>query len=265
MDLATPVGIVLALVAILGAMIMEGGNPAELMAPPALLLVFLGTFAVALAGNRLKDMGPVVKAGLRGALAKNPSGGAATVDQLMEYADVARRNGLLALEEQVKDIDDPFLKRGLEMVIDGTDSEEVTVALYSEIDAMRDRHKTGAKFFADMGGYAPTLGIIGTVLGLIHALGYISDPEKMGHAIGMAFMATLWGVLSANVFWLPLSNKLKRISAVEIAQKQLIVQGVLAIQAGVSPRQVGERLKSHLAPTERDAVGGEKPAEKLSA
>lgn len=261
MDIATPVGIVLALIAVIVSYILEGGSPAVFLAPPAILLVILGTFGVALASNRMSDMGGICKAAL-GAL--KPGGGAprgaATVNELMGYADTARQEGLLALEEKVKTIEDPFLRRGLELVIDGTDSQEVSDALGEEIEAQRERHKVAAKFFADMGAFAPTLGIIGTVLGLVHALENLSDPSKLGHSISAAFLATLWGVISANVAFLPLANKLKRMSTVEVNHRQLLIQGVLAIQAGSSPRAVGERLKSSLPPKERDEVGSETPA-----
>src|SRR3954468_9779912 len=256
---------VIALACVLVSMIMEKGNPAALLAPPAMVLVLGGTIGIALATIRLKDLGGVVKAARRAILAKKSHDGPATVEELMSFADVARRQGLLALEEQVKDVHDPFLRRGLELVIDGTDSEEVAVALYSELDALRDRHKGAAQFFTDMGGFAPTLGIIGTVIGLVHALEGLTNPAGLGHAISAAFLATLWGILSANVFWLPLSSKLKRISAVEVAHRQLCIQGILAIQAGVSPRAVGERLKSHLAPAQREVVGADKGQEKISA
>ena len=263
MEIATPVGIVLALVAILASYIMEGGSPAVFLAPPAILLVLGGTLGVTLASNRLSDLGGVLKAAI-GVLkpGKKGDGGAATVTSLMEFANVARADGLLALEEKVKTIEDPFLRRGLEMVIDGTDSSEVADALGEEIEAQRDRHKVAAKFFADMGAFAPTLGIIGTVLGLVHALEGLSDPAKLGHAVSAAFLATLWGVITANVLWLPISNKLKRASTLESAHRYLLIQGVLAIQAGISPRAVGERLKSHLSPRERTSLDA---PEKLSA
>ena len=264
MDIATPVGILLALVAVMVSYIMEGGSPAVFIAPPAILLVVPGTLGVALASNRLADMGGIVKAAI-GALkpAKKVAGGAATVSELMEYAQVARQDGLLALEEKVKGIEDPFLRRGLELVIDGTDSNEVADALGEEIEAQRERHKVAAKFFADMGAFAPTLGIIGTVLGLVHALEGLADPAGLGHSISAAFLATLWGVITANVLWLPLSNKLKRSSACEVHHRQLLISGILAIQAGSSPRALGERLKSHLPPKERAGVGGD--AEKSAA
>jgi chemotaxis protein MotA len=251
MEIATPVGIGVAFAAVIGSFIMEGGNPASMLAPGALILVFLGTLGICIASNRMADLGGIVKAFLRAILPGKKVDEAGTVTELMGYADIARREGLLALEEKAKAVEDPFLKRGLEMVIDGTDSDEVHEALEQEIAALRERHKVAAKWFADAGGFAPTLGIIGTVLGLVHALEGLSDPEKLGHAISAAFIATLWGVMSANLMWLPLANKLKRMSAVEVAHRELVVQGILAIQAGVSPRAVGERLKSHLSPAAR--------------
>lgn len=255
MEIATPLGIVIAFAAVIGAFVMEGGNPAAMLSPPSMILVFLGTLGICVASNRTTDLGGIMKAFLRCILPGKKVDSAATVTELMTFADVARRDGLLALEEKAKAIEDPFLKRGLELVIDGTDSEEVAEALEMEIAALRERHKVAAKWFADAGGFAPTLGIIGTVLGLVHALEGLSDPAGLGHAISAAFIATLWGVMSANLMWLPMSNKLKRISAVEVAHRELIVQGILAIQAGVSPRAVGERLKSHLPPKARDDVG----------
>ena len=256
MEVATPVGMVVAFVAVLGSFVMEGGNPVAIISPPALILVFLGTMAICLASNRMTDLGGIIKAALRCVLPGKAVDTASTVTELMGYAEIARRDGLLALEEKAKGVTDPFLKRGLELVIDGTDSEEVHEGLEMEIAALRDRHKVAAKWFADAGGFAPTLGIIGTVLGLVHALEGLSDPAKLGHAISSAFIATLWGVMSANLMWLPMSNKLKRTSAVEVAHRELIVQGIMAIQAGVSPRAVGERLKSHLAPAVRDSIAG---------
>ncbi len=256
MEVATPVGVGLAFIAVLGSFVLEGGNVGALISPPALILVFIGTLAIVIASNRFADLGGIFKATLRALLPGQKVDSAATVSELMRYADIARREGLLALEEKAKSVTDPFLKRGLELVIDGTDSEEVLEGMEAEIAALKERHKVAAKWFADAGGFAPTLGIIGTVLGLVHALEGLSDPGKLGHAISSAFIATLWGVMSANLMWLPLSNKLKRMTAVEVAHRELVVQGILAIQAGVSPRAVGERLKSHLAPVKRDQVDG---------
>lgn len=254
MEIATGLGIGVAFAAVTASFIMEGGNPMVMLAPGPLLLVFVGTLGICIASNRMSDLGGIMKAFVRAMLPGKKFDTGALVTELMEYADIARRDGLLALEERAKTVEDPFLKRGLELVIDGTDSAEVHESLEQEIATLRERHKVAAKWFADAGGFAPTLGIIGTVLGLVHALEGLAEPEKLGHAISAAFIATLWGVMSANLMWLPLANKLKRMSTVEVAQRELVVQGILAIQAGISPRQVGERLLSYLPPAAREVA-----------
>jgi chemotaxis protein MotA len=247
MDLAVIIGVVAALGAILGSMIMEGGSPASMFLLPPMVLVLVGTFGAAMASGMLKDtlaIGGLLK---RGFLAKAPMPGA-SIEVLVKLAERARREGLLALEDAVKDVEDPFLKNGLGYAIDGTDPEEVRAILEAKIDAKRATDRLGSKFFADMGGYAPTIGIIGTVLGLVHVLENLSKPAELGHLIAGAFVATLWGVMTANVIWLPLSNKLKRLSELECAQMELVVEGIAAIQAGANPRVVAQRLTSLLPP-----------------
>jgi chemotaxis protein MotA len=161
-------------------------------------------------------------------------------------AERARREGLLALEEAARTITDPFLRKGLELAVDGTDPEEVRELLEAEIMAKRSEDKAAAKFFADMGGFAPTIGIIGTVLGLVHVLESLNSPSKLGHLIAGAFIATLWGVMTANVLWLPMSNKVKRMSELEVARMELILEGITAIQAGANPRLVRMKLSALL-------------------
>jgi chemotaxis protein MotA len=163
-------------------------------------------------------------------------------------AERARREGLLALEDAAKEVEHPFLRRGLMLAIDGTDPEELNEILHGEVDAKRKADTSGAKIFADMGGYAPTIGIIGTVLGLVHVLANLSQPNELGKLIASAFIATLWGVLTANVIWLPIGNRLKRLSELECAQMELAIEGIMAIQAGANPRLVAQRLKSLLPP-----------------
>lgn len=245
MDPATLIGIVLALVAVLVSMIMEGGSPAALIIVPPMILVFVGTFGAAMAGGLLKDALGVGKLLKRGLLAK-PVPAGSLVETVVALADKARKEGLLALEDASRDVTDPFLKEGLEMAIDGTDPEEVREILEIEIEVKRKADKQGAKFFADMGGYAPTVGIIGTVLGLVHVLENLSQPDKLGHLIAGAFVATLWGVMTANLIWLPIANRLKRLSEHECAQMELVVEGVTAIQAGANPRLVAQKLRSLL-------------------
>jgi chemotaxis protein MotA len=254
MDLASVVGLGLALGAVFGSMIMEGGNPASLIEPPAMLLVFVGTIGATMSGYTMKDITGIAKVVMKAFMPGPPPETGQTIEQMVGFADKARRDGLLALEEEAKSIEDPFLKRGIQMAIDGTDPEVVREVLETEVAALKERHKVGAKFFGDMGAFAPTLGIIGTVLGLVHMLENLSDPSSMGPLIASAFVATLWGVMSANLIYLPISNKLKRSSAEEVAFKELVVEGVLAIQAGANPRAVGEKLKSFLPPKEREEL-----------
>lgn len=264
MDFATPIGIGLALVAILVSMIMDGGNPASLLAPSSMLLVLGGTIGVSLAGVRLKDMSQVIGA-IKSAFLSKVSSPDQSIQEMVRFAEIARKEGVLALESAGKDIADPFLKKGIQLAVDGVDSERIRELLEGEIDSMKGRHKAGAKFFKDMGGFAPTIGILGTVMGLIHVLANLSSPNSLGPAISAAFTATLWGVMTANVFWLPIENKLHRVSDIEVRTKYLIVDGILAIQSGSSPRLLEQQLLTYLAPKERQAIEASKPAAKKKA
>jgi chemotaxis protein MotA len=250
MDPATLIGIVLAVASLLFMMIMEGSSPMAIVLLPAMVLVFGGTFGAAIAGssmNDVKKVGGWFKQALMPAKVPPVSDRIAT---LVSLAEKARKEGLLALEAQVKNIDDPFLKRGLQMGIDGTDPEELRAVLEGEISAKKAEDKVGAKFFTAMGGYAPTVGIIGTVVGLIHVLENLDKPESLGPLIAGAFVATLWGVLSANLFWLPMGAKITRISELQAAQMELLVEGITEIQAGTSPRAVRQKLTSLVPPSE---------------
>src|SRR5688572_26790311 len=206
MDPGTILGIVITLISLLVAMIMEGGKPMSLILIPALLIVFGGTFGAALAGGNIKDFtggfGQIKRA-----LLSKPGTSDDTVRTLVGFAERARRDGLLALEETAKSIDDPFLRKGIELAVDGTDPEELRDILELEIAAKKKTDKVGVGLFNEMGGYAPTMGIIGTVLGLIHVLENLANPDELGHLIAGAFVATLWGVLSANAIWLPIARK----------------------------------------------------------
>ena len=252
MDPATLVGILLALGALFGSMIMEGGNPASIMLVPPMILVFFGTFGVAMASGMMRDATGGLAAAKRALFSKKHAADS-SIATVVELAERARREGLLVLEEAAKTIDDVFLKKGIELAVDGTDPEELREILEAEVAAKRAADKAGAKLFADMGGFAPTLGILGTVLGLVHVLENLSEPSKLGHLIAGAFVATLWGVMSANVFWLPMANKLKRISELEVHQMELVLEGILSIQAGANPRVIEQKLLSFLDPKDRPA------------
>jgi chemotaxis protein MotA len=242
-DLATLIGIVLAFAAIMISMVMEGGNPAAIIAPPAILLVFVGTFGVSMAGGLMKDTVTSLKTLSKAVLTKAHTADD-TIGAVMELAERARREGLLALEEAAKTVSDPFLKKGIEMAVDGTDPDELREILEAQITAAKQRGKASAKLFENMGGFAPTLGIIGTVLGLVHVLENLSEPDKLGPLISGAFIATLWGVMSANVFWLPIANKIKRMTEVEAHHMELVLEGVLSVQAGSNPRIIEQKLLS---------------------
>ncbi|HET7690389.1 MAG TPA: MotA/TolQ/ExbB proton channel family protein [Nocardioidaceae bacterium] len=243
MDPATLLGLLMAFAIIFIAQIMEGGSPASLMLVPPLLLVFGTTIMVCVAGGTMADAKHAIGS-LKRAFTAKVVPAADVVPTVVKLADVARKEGLLALEDSIKSLDDPFLVKGVTMAVDGLDPDEVRDILEGEIYAKRLQDKHAAKFYADAGAYAPTIGIIGTVMGLVHVLENLAQPEELGHLIAAAFLATLWGVLSANVIWLPISNRLKRVSELECARMELIVEGVAAIQAGSNPRIVAEKLKS---------------------
>jgi chemotaxis protein MotA len=173
------------------------------------------------------------------------------VTELVGYAESARRDGLLALDEVTQTIDDEFTKKGLQLVVDGTDPDLVAEILESEVSAMKKRHADMSSPFDKAGGYAPTMGIIGTVFGLIHVLAHLDAPATLGPSISSAFVATLIGVASANVIYLPIGTKLKMLSGQEAHARQLVIEGILSIQAGDNPRVVQEKLATFVAPALR--------------
>lgn len=264
MDPASFVGIGVALFSLLVAMIMDGGNPGALIAPTAILLTFGGTIGAATAGMLMSDAKSLPKI-LKTALTTKVTAPDASVAVVVSFAEKARRQGLLALEDEARQIDDAFLRKGIEMAVDGSDPEEIREIMELDLDAMKSRHRAGAKFFGDMGGFAPTMGIIGTVMGLLHVLQNLSTPETLGPMIASAFTATLWGVMQANVFWIPISNRLKRTSEIEVRRMELLLEGILAIQAGANPRVVEQRLLSYLSPKEQEAAKSAKQASKEKA
>ena len=247
MDPATIIGLVVAFGAIIGSMIMEGGNPAAIIAPPALLLIFVGTIGACMAGGTLPSTIAAFKWLIFAFTAKKPDV-QSVVEPLVKMAEKARREGLLALESEMDTVEDPFMRRGLQMAVDGTDPDDLYDILTAEVKAKKAAAAVGSGFWTDAGGYSPTIGIIGTVLGLIHVLENLSQPDKLGHLIAGAFVATLWGVLSANVMFLPWGKRIKNVVAEDAARMELIIDGVLAIQAGANPRVVKTKLESKMTP-----------------
>jgi chemotaxis protein MotA len=251
MDLAALLGILLGSAAIVSGNMLEGGSPMALLLLPPMLIVFGGTIGAAVAGGTMQDAKNAVFA-LKNAFTAKPASQGELVPMVVDLADKARREGLLALEEALEEVDDPFLERGVSLAVDGMDPEELREILESEIYAKKMADKQDAKFYNDMGGYAPTIGIVGTVMGLVHVLENLGEPDKLGHMIAAAFVATLWGVLSANLFWLPIGSRIKRISDLETTRMEIVIEGVMAIQAGSNPRTVAQRLRSLLHESARE-------------
>ncbi|WP_432546530.1 motility protein A [Kineococcus sp. SYSU DK004] len=247
MDIASIAGLVVAAVAVLWMQNHEGGSPTDILLPGPLVLVFIGTIGVGLMGGTLKDGLGALKQMQKAFLGK-PKNSAETVGVLVKMAERARREGLLALEDAIKEVDDPFLRDGLQTAIDGTDPDELYEILTAQIQAKKAADKQAAKIFGDMGGYAPTVGICGTVISLVVVLQNLTDAAALGPMIGAAFVATFWGVASSNFFFLPVQSRLMRLSGLEVAQMELVVEGILAIQAGSNPRSVARKLESLLPP-----------------
>ena len=256
MDIATLIGLGVAFGSVILAIFLEGSNPMSVILPAPMILVLGGTLGAGLATTTLADFIRAFRSLPQFLLYKRRAA-AETVDLVVSLTDRARREGLLALEESARDIDDPFLRDGLQSAIDGTDPEDLREMLEARVDARRARDRTMAKIFTDMGGFAPTIGIIGTVVSLVHVLENLADPSSLGHMIAAAFVATLWGLLSANLIWLPIAARIKRVSELETVHMEMAMEGLLAVQAGSSPRVVGQRLWT--------LVGEEPPAAKEAA
>jgi chemotaxis protein MotA len=230
---------------------MDGTSPAAFLNIPALIIVMGGTAGVTLASVGMPTMKRIPSL-YKLVFSAEPPDLRGQLDQLVELADKARREGLLALDAQLAEIEDPFTRKALQLVVDGTDPEMVHAILEAELDGMSARHEASAAPFEKAGGFAPTMGIIGTVLGLVHVLENLSAPSTLGPSISSAFLATLMGVGSANVIFLPIANRLKAISAEEMELRMMTLEGILSIQAGDNPRLVSEKLMSYLPPAERD-------------
>ncbi len=305
MNLPTIIGLGLGLGGIMMGYMMEGGQPASLINIPALIIVMCGTLAgtfISFGMDQLKtlprfnarelalDMSEEAKAiegcseeeyepwidmhirlkTLPKLFIKTITGSAPhpdhVVGQFVTMADKARREGLLALEGEAQNVDDQFLKKGLMLMIDGTDPELLRDILEIDIESLEHRHEENFKVLEAMGGFAPTAGIIGTVMGLITVLANLANPAELGHKIAGAFIATFYGVFTANIFFLPMGAKLKGMSKEEVYVRRMVMEGILSIQAGDNPRVVQEKLESYLSPKARgksqaaDEGGGQRAA-----
>ncbi|MFZ5596521.1 MAG: flagellar motor protein [Bacillota bacterium] len=250
MDLPLVLGLLLAVLSLAGGFLLEGGEISALFKYTAAIIVFggtLGATAISYSMTELKNIPRLLKI----ALFPNYQEPAQVIDLIVNLADEARREGLLYLENRLVDVSDPFLRKGIQLVVDGTDPELVRSIMEVELFAIEERHHIGSSIFETAGGYAPTMGIIGTVMGLVHVLGNMSDPNSLGPAIAVAFMATLYGVSSANVLWLPLSAKLANLSKKESNLRMLMIEGIVSLQAGYNPMLIRERLSAFLNPASR--------------
>ena len=250
MKAATGIGIAVAAVGILLAAMMDGTSPAAFINMPAIILIIAGTGGVTLASvgmDGVKKIPSLYKL----VISAEPPDVQGRVTLLVSLAEQARREGLLALDAQIAEIDDDYTKKGLQLVVDGTDPELVRAILEGEIDGMAARHHAGALPFEKAGGFAPTIGIIGTVMGLVHVLQNLSAPATLGPSISSAFIATLFGVASANVIYLPVANRLKAMSAAEVELRTLTLEGILSVQAGDNPRVVADKHTSFVPQAER--------------
>ncbi len=244
-DLTSFFGILLALVAIIGGQLLEGGHANSLFQLTAFIIVIGGTLGAIMLQNPL----PVFLRGMRmakWAFVPPPQDPSYLIRQVAEWSNTARRGGLLALEPAIEDLDDPFAKRGLQMLIDGAEPETLRETLQVEVDAYEAQQRLAAKVWESAGGYAPTIGILGAVLGLIHVMENLSDPSKLGAGIAVAFVATVYGVGFANMFFLPIANKLKNIIGREVVMREMLIEGLIAVANGENPRLIERRLQGYL-------------------
>jgi chemotaxis protein MotA len=260
MDVATIAGLVLSFGAIFLSALLEskGGGMAALMRflnLPAAMIVFGGTLGATMTCFRLKDFLSIGKY-MSITLRENHLDIKDLITEMVRYAEMARKEGLLILEEMIANVKNDFLRKGIQLIVDGTDPSLVRDILEIETEYMEERHKQAIQIFQQAGGFAPTMGIIGTVMGLVSVLANLSDTGSLGPAISTAFIATFYGIFSANVIWLPIAAKLRTSSREEASARAIIIEGILSIQAGEHPRVIGEKLMSFLPPSKRSNAAG---------
>jgi chemotaxis protein MotA len=261
MDPITIAGILFAIVAVFAGCFMAGLDPIGIFLsdPASILLVVGGTLGTSAASGTMQQALSAPKVMVKALTGGKSLDLPAAIKQLVDFADTARREGLLALEGALEKIEDPFFRRGLELAVDGTDPSDLRDMLELDLERMATRHRDGTAFYVSAATMAPAMGMIGTVIGLVDMLGNLEDPSTLGPAMAVAFLTTLWGAFIANFFFLPISARLKKLAAAEMSGREMVLEGILAIQAGSNPRAVAGRLVSFLPPAARDEVlGGDK-------
>lgn len=260
MDISTLLGLLVGFGALITSVLMEGGSPAAFIAPSAILIVLGGTFGATLISFPLDIF--MKLPGLLGITMKQQKHDVAgLVEQSVALAEKARKQGLLSLEADAQQTTDPFLRQAIMLAVDGTDAEVLKGILETQVEHLEERHEVCFSMFEAMGGFAPTMGIIGTVMGLVHVLGNLSNPNSLGPKIAVAFIATLWGVATANLLWLPLGAKLKRKSKDEVFFRTVAIEGILAVQSGENPRIVRQKLEGMVAQDKKKGAAKDKAAD----
>jgi len=241
MDVLSVVGVVIGFVAILGGNYIEGGSISALLNAPAALIVLGGTFGAAALQTPL----PVLQLAVQRMVwvfVPPPVDFKGGVDKIVRWAMAARKEGLLGLETIADTERDPFARKGLQLLVDGSEPDSIRAVMELESELRQQRDVDAAKFYESMGGYSPTIGIIGAVMGLIHVMGNLADPSKLGPGIAVAFVATIYGVAMANLFLLPVASKLRGRARVEAMYREMLVEGVISIAEGENPRAIELKL-----------------------
>lgn len=252
MDLATIIGIVSAFSLVLVA-VASGGGLSWFLDGPSALIVLGGTFGAVLVNYPLADVLGVIKVA-QNAFFKKGQKARAAIELLVMMSKISRKDGMLALQNMTHRLRDPFLIKAVNLLIDGLEPLDLTNILDTELDFIEERHRLGAEIFTTMGNYAPAMGMTGTLIGLVQMLMRMNDPSSIGPAMSVALVTTFYGVLLAYLLFLPLAGKLKRLSAQELLVKQLIINGILSIQAGDNPRILEQKLHAFVSPHERKSV-----------
>ncbi len=252
MEKSTVIGLILGVTAVSVGIVLKGASLTSLINPAAFMIILVGTGACLFNGFPMAQITKFPK--LVKILFNKPvlMPHSEVSDLFVQLSQLARREGLLALEPRLDELKDPFLKEGLTMVIDGMDPDLVADILSLDIQQMEERHRAGALIFSQAGMYAPTLGVLGAVIGLVAALGNLNDIEQLGHSIAAAFIATLLGIFTGYVIWHPFANKLKLISKEEAELKKMMLEGILSLQAGDNPVTLEAKLRAFVPRSKRE-------------
>ncbi|MBI5233623.1 MAG: flagellar motor protein [Deltaproteobacteria bacterium] len=250
MNLATIIGIAVGVTAVIAGQVLEGGHISSIFHLTAGVIVFGGTFGAVLVQYPMS----VVSLALRmaaGSLVEKDIDMRRTIAEIASFVRIARKEGVLALEPKIREHEDYFFRKGLQLVVDGVGIEDIKEIMTIEMACEEERKIEASKVFESAGGYAPTLGILGAVLGLISVMENLADPSALGHGIAVAFVATVYGVGSANLFWLPFAGKLRLKTRHDTLKKELMIEGIVSLSRGENPRLICERLEGFLTRKER--------------